>query len=484
LFNLLNLIAPLLNSITRLPDLPIIRSSSDYSITRFCQAAVLALLVSACGDRAPGAPSALDAAAESYVRLVLALGERDADSLDTYHGPPAWQFEARARHATLADIRTAATSLADSLTSLTAANAEDEVRRQFLIRQLRASATRIDIVRGARPPFAEEARALFALGQVGQVGQAGRESTAARAELERLMPGRGDLAARYAAFDRRFLIPRDRLRAVLSRAIEGCRAATGEHVSLPPGERVEVEYVADLAWSAFTRYQGRFTSRIRVNTALPLTVDRALDLACHEAYPGHHAIDSLLEARFGSGRVELLVRPLFSPQSLLHEAASSGAADLAFPESARVAFERDELFPLAGLDPSGADGYVRVGRLVDRLHGVQADIARRYLDGQLDFSRASTALELDALMPSADATLKFLNQFRSYAATYTAGRDAFSRYLDAHSTDRGSEHRRLAGAQARTRQASGADEGRWRAYINVVTNAAQIVPPESDEKVR
>jgi len=273
-------------------------------------------------------------------------------------------------------------------------------------------------------------------GRDGQVGQVGSEA-GVRSELERLLPGRGDLAGRYAAFDRQFLISRDRLPTVFSRAIDGCRAATRAHVSLPSAERVDVEYVADLGWSAFTRYQGRFTSRIQVNAALPLTVDRALDLACHEAYPGHHAIDSLLEARFGSRRVELLVRPLFSPQSLLHEAASSVAGELAFPGSARLAFERDELFPLAGLDPADADRYVRIGRLVDRRHGVQADIARRYLDGQLDFSRASAALARDALMPSADATLKFLNQYRTYAATYTAGRDALSQYLDAHGIDGG-----------------------------------------------
>ena len=137
--------------------------------------------MSACGEDRPHtqAPAAaLDAAAESYVRLVLALGERDADSLDTYHGPPAWQAEARTRRATLADVQSAAASLAESLTPLTAAPAEDEIRRLFLIRQLRAVVTRIDIVRGARPPFAEEARALFGLegqeGQVGQVGQAGQ----------------------------------------------------------------------------------------------------------------------------------------------------------------------------------------------------------------------------------------------------------------------------------------------------------------------
>jgi hypothetical protein len=274
-----------------------------------------------------------------------------------------------------------------------------------------------------------------------------------------LLPGPGDLSTRYAAFDRRFLIPRDRLAAVVSRAIEGCRAATREHVTLPPGERVEIEYLPDLAWSAYTRYQGRATSRIQINAAPPLTVDRALDLACHEAYPGHHTIDSLLDARFGGRRIEFAVRPLFSPQSLLHEAAASLAVEMAFPGPARLAFERDELFPLAGLASSDAEPYVRVGRLVDRLHGVQARIARHYLDGELDFPRASAALERDALMPSADAILKFLNRFRSYGATYTIGRDALTRYLDAHST-------------------AGDPASRWRAYINVVTDPEQVVPSD------
>jgi hypothetical protein len=432
------------------------RSVRSSAGKRVCLSLAIAVGLSACR----GSPTAaLDAAAEFYVRAALALGERDADSLDIYYGPGAWRADAHRRHLPLDDIRAATVPFIASLDERPFDNAEAEARRLFLLRQTRAIVSRIDIVRGARPSFAEEARTLFGLGQDGWNRLDGREGLAGqeRAELERLLPGPGDLSARYAAFDGRFLIPRNRLPAVLARAVEGCRAATREHVTLPPGERVDVEYVPDLAWSAYTRYQGHATSRIQINAALPLTVDRALDLACHEAYPGHHTIDSLLDARFGGRRVEFSVRPLFSPQSLLHEAAAALAVEMAFPGPARLAFEHDTLFPLAGVAPSDADLYVRVGRLVDQLHGVQARIARQYLDGELDFPRASAALERDALMPSADATLKFLNRFRSYGATYTIGRDALSRYLDAHS-------------------AAGDPASRWRAYMNVVTDAAQIVP--------
>jgi len=433
------------------------RSVRSSAGKRIYLSLAIAVGLSACR----GSPTAaLDAAAEFYVRAALALGERDADSLDIYYGPGAWRADARARHLPLDDIRAATVPFIASLDERPFDNADADARRLFLLRQTRAIVSRIDIVRGARPSFAEEVRTLFGLDRWnrldGQKGLDGQE----RAELERLLPGPGDLSARYAAFDRRFLIPRERLPAVLLRAIEGCRAATREHVTLPAGEGVDVDFVPDLAWSAYTRYQGHATSRIQINQALPLTVDRVLDLACHEAYPGHHTIDSLLDARFGGKRIEFAIRPLFSPQSLLHEAAASLAVEVAFPGPARLAFERDTLFPLAGLAPSDAEPYVRIGRLVDHLNGVQARIARQYLDGELDFPRASAVLERDALMPSADVTLKFLNRFRSYGSTYTIGRDALSRYLDAHST-------------------ASDPASRWRVYINVVTDPVQVVPSEA-----
>jgi hypothetical protein len=449
------------------------RDSATRSVRSSKGKRVCLTLAIACLSACRGSPTAsLDAAAEFYVRAALALGERDTDSLDMYYGPGTWQADARTRHLPLDGIRAATVPFVASLDQQPFDNAEAEARRLFLLGQTRAIVSRIDIVRGARPSFSEEVRTLFGWnGRDRQDGPAfaadaatARQAETAqelsvRSELERLLPGPGDLSARYATFDRKFLISRERLPAVLSRAIEGCRAATAEHVTLPPGERIDVAYVPDFAWSAYTRYQGRATSRILINETLPLTVDRALDLACHEAYPGHHTIDSVLDARFAGRRVEFVVRPLFSPQSLLHEAAASLGAEMAFPGPARLAFERDALFPLAGLTPSDAEPYVRVERLVDQLHGVQSRIARQYLDGELDFARASAALERDALIPSADATLKFLNRFRSYGATYTIGRDALSRYLDAHST-------------------AGDPASRWRAYMNVATEAAQMLPSD------
>src|SRR5262245_44959582 len=228
---------------------------------RVCLTLAIAVCLSACR----GSPTAsLDAAAEFYVRAALAVGERDADSLDIYYGPGTWQADARVRHLPLDGIRAATVPFIASLDQQPFDNAEAEARRLFLLRQTRAIVSRVDIVRGARPSFSEEARTLFGWdGRDGQERQdeqnrpaftaaaaAARSASAAyaattrqalttqelavRSELERLLPGPGDLSARYASFDRRFLISRERLPAVLSRAIVGCRAATGEHIALPP----------------------------------------------------------------------------------------------------------------------------------------------------------------------------------------------------------------------------------------------------------
>lgn len=405
----------------------------------------------ACSRRARHASQSIDAAAESYVRIVLALAERDEDSLDSYHGPRSWQDDARARHATIESVRSDASGLREALSARGAGDGrDDEIRRAFLIRQLDAVVARIDILQGKRPAFAAEARALFGLSVDDRAHAAadGSPSVAAvRAELNRLLPGRGELAARYAAFDARYRVARVLLPQFVSRALAACRSATAAHVPLPDGERIEIAYVPQLAWSAFTRYQGSLVSRIEINPALGLTVDRVVDLACHEGYPGHHTISALVDARFGGRRAELLVQPLYSPQSLLHEAAASMAPSLVLDEEQRMDLER-ELFTLAGFDPADVPRYVRVARLVDRLRGVEANITQRYLDGDLDFARASAALEREALMPSAYSTLQFINRFRTYAATYTIGRDRLESVVD--------------------RQ--------WAAYVKAVTDPAQQLP--------
>jgi hypothetical protein len=425
------------------------------AFVRLAAAVCAVAVVYGCGEKpAAPAPIDVDAVGVAYVRLVLALGERDPDSLDSYSGPAAWRADAHAQYRPLGDVQRDAQELIARIAATLKGSRYSGSRIDFLERQLRALVARIDILGGMRRPFAEESRLLFDVDPPPPPDRARVE--AARAELERIVPGRGDLTRRIAAFQRRFLVAPERLGAVFSRALAECRAVTRHHIRLPDDERVDVEYVADLPWTALTRYLGGHRSRITVNGSAGFTVDDVLQLACHEGYPGHHVINVLVDDALvqGAHRVELSVEPLFSPQALLSEGAASISPRLAFADEERLGFERATLFGLASIDPRGAETAIEMQRLLATLDGVRADIAGRYVDGVLEFARAAAALEHDALMPYPDPLLKFLNEFRSYAVTYARGPELAAAYLDTHAPS----------AQA---------EARWLAYVQLVTIPGQ-----------
>lgn len=371
------------------------------------------LLAVACG------PPTFEGKVRAYLRLAVALGERDPDSIDFYYGPPEWVSGVRKNPPRLEEIRRSALEIAREL------EPDSRLRSQRLARQFGAIAARADELLGVRKSFDERTSQYFGL------TIAGESLIDHREEIGALLPGHGSLAQRYAKFDQQFLVPPDRLPAVMARAIQGCRDQTLRHLRLPAGEAVRVEYVHNKPWSGFSRYQGNFQSVVSVNVDLPLTVDRALQVACHEAYPGHHVENVLHDLQFVRDNhwMEWTVQPSFSPPSLVSESLATFAVHIAFPAAERIRFERDALFPLAGLDPHGAEKYDRVERLVDDLQSAEPAIARDFVDGKLEWARAADALEQQVLMTHPEETLKYLNEYRSYMVTYTIGSELVARQV-------------------------------------------------------
>jgi hypothetical protein len=210
-------------------------------------------------------------------------------------------------------------------------------------------------------------------------------------------------------------------------ALDACRARTLQHIELPAGEKFTLEYVKDKPWSGYNWYQGNFTSLIQVNTDLPMGIERALDLACHEGYPGHHTYNVLLEKNLvrDRGWVEYSVYPLNSPQSLIAEGSGNYGLVLAFPGEERMKFHRDVLFPLAGFDPAEAPRYERFLELMARLSYTRSEMPRRYLDGALTREQAAAWLVRYGLSTPqrAEQSLKFAERYRSYVINYTLGQD-------------------------------------------------------------
>ncbi len=393
--------------------------------------------------RAPIPTAATDnAAAESYVRLVLALGQHDAAFVDAYYGPAEWRNEAEREKLSLFDINKRAAVLEVDLRRLApvATSAPDAelvtLRRQYLARQLNALRTRTAMLQGRKLPFDEESRELY------DAVAPHNDEASFQAMIDEVAPrlgGSGELAPRYAAFREAFVVPPARLDAVFQAAIVECRRRTQANLALPPGERFTVAYVKDKPWSAYNWYQGGFASLIEVNTDLPVYIDRAIDLACHEGYPGHHVYNALLEQQLVQQRgwVEFSVYPLFSPQSLIAEGTANYGIQVAFSDAERRRFERETLFPLAGLDPARVDEYYDVLALTRRLSYAGNEAARGYLDGRIDGTRAADWLVRYALNTPGQAAqrVKFFDAYRSYVINYNLGEDMVKTYVERRAGD-------------------------------------------------
>ena len=374
-------------------------------------------------------------AAQRYVKLVLAMGEHDADYVDAYYGPPEWREEVRATRPTLDFIHDAAVVLREQLAAIARpGDPLEALRHDYLGRQTDALIARAEMLRGRRFTFDEESRALYdAVAPTHDEDYFRALNTAIEAEL----PGDGALIDRIEAFRMDFVIPREKLDAVFGAAIDICRAKTADHMGLPIGESFTVEYVNDKSWSGYNWYKGGFTSLIQVNTDLPIFIDRAIDLACHEGYPGHHVYNALLEKTLvrDRGWPEFSVYALFSAQSLIAEGSANYGIDVAFPANERVEMEKETLFPIAGLDPSRAEQYYRVHELAARTSYAGNEAARRYLDGAIDAEQAADWLTTYALMAPARASqrVKFIEQYRAYVINYNLGKDLVRNYVERRS---------------------------------------------------
>jgi len=372
--------------------------------------------------------------AEQYVKLVLAVGQHDADYVDAFFGPDEWKSDAERQKRSLAQIDADAARLLTQIPDLSPDEVRDPLvvlRRDYLRRQLAAIRARVRMLQGAKLSFDEESDALY-----DAVAPTHPESyfQATLDELARLLPGDGRLVDRFDAYRRKFVIPPDRLARVFDRAIAECRKRTLPHVRLPDSESFTIEYVTNKPWSGYNWYKGRYRSLIQVNVDLPIYIDRAIDLACHEGYPGHHVYNALLEQRLvrDRGWIEFSVYALFSPQSLIAEGTANYGIEVAFPGDERTAFEREVLYPEAGLDVSQAATYNRIQALADKLAYAGNEAARRYLNGEIDRAGASAWLSRYAMTSPARAEqrTRFFDTYRSYVINYNLGKDLVKQFVE------------------------------------------------------
>lgn len=375
--------------------------------------------------------------AEDYVKLVLNIGQYDPDFVDAYYGPKEWRENLKTRlsfdSTAYKELSTKVDTLLNNLESLADYKATEleTLRYRYLYKQLLACKTKIFMLNGILLPFDEETKALYDASAPVHDNEYFQKTID---ELDKILPGKGDVAKRLNDFKMKFVIPTDKLKSVFDAAIKECRARTLKHIKLPESESFTVEYVKDKPWGAYNWYKGNFYSVIQVNTDLPIFIDRAVDLAAHEGYPGHHVYNTLLEANLVKERnwKEFTVYALFSPQSLIAEGTANFGIKVAFPGDERIKFEKEVLFPLAGLNPDDADLYYKVIELQSNFSYSGNEAARNYLDGKWTREQTVNWLQKYALRTkeSADKYVSFIEKYRSYVINYNLGMDIVKNYID------------------------------------------------------
>lgn len=412
----------------------------------FLSLVLLSMLLASCGDSNNSIDeleSKMNKTAEAYVKLILQIGLFDPAYVDAYYGPEEWlpedDYDETKKDSVLNSIDSKINILLDDLDNLVGYSATDllTLRYRYLYKQLLAAKAKVFMLRGGEFSFDAEAKNLY------DADPPEYDSLYFQnilGKIDSILPGEGNLYNRLIAFREKFIIPENKLDTVFRTAIAECRKLTRQHIQLPKEENFEVEYVKNKPWGAYNWYKGNGFSLIQVNTDLPIYIDRAIDLAAHEGYPGHHVYNLLLENKLvkEKGWVEYSVYPLYSPQSLIAEGTANFGIQMIFPEDSRLEYEKNILFPLAGLDPSFADEYYAITGLLDRLSYSVNEAARNYLNGRWNREQTVQWLKKYALESDerAEKTMSFIETYRSYVINYNLGKDLVKEYIGRKSMNR------------------------------------------------
>lgn len=390
-----------------------------------------------------------------YVTLGLTIGQYDPDFVDAYYGPDSLRpAEAKDTADFPKDSLTLRiTELKSRVTDLLTNTKNDTIRHraEWLGSQLMAFERRVKIVAGERDAFDTESRDLF--DAVAPIYNE-KHFQDLIAQMDGILPGKGALPDRFQKLAARFLIPKDKIDTVFQVAIAEARRRTLQHYTLPAGENFKLEYVTDKPWSGYNWYKGNYQSVIQINISQPIFIQRAIDLACHEGYPGHHVFNVLLEKNvyYDQGSQEISLYPLFSPQSLIAEGSANYGISIAFPGDSQEQYCKQILMPLANIDTTGAHLYFEALKIGSALNYARNEVARGLINKSMNNKDALRWLTDYCLLTEKGATdyLRFIKKYGSYVINYNYGQDLVKNYIE---------------------KTSGQDqEKRWKAFEKLLSN--------------
>ena len=381
----------------------------------------------------------LDPVSAEYVALAFGIERLVPGFVDAYVGPPALQEAALSGPLPEpADLLARAQRLAVRV----AEAAIEETRVGYLSAQLQGMIATCRRLAGERLGYADEVRRCFDV-EAERTPEATFE--AALAALDDLLPGRGPVGERLAAWRRRYEIAPGTAQAVIAAIVPEIRERTLALTKLPVGEAVEFRLVSDRPWGGYNWYLGDARSRVEVNTDLPLRANALVGLLCHEAYPGHHTEHGLKEQLLyrERGYGEHAIFLINTPECVVSEGVATLAEGAIFPEDDLPRFQAERVLPAAGLaalaPEAGRDA--AVARAQRALRGVAGNAALLLHEDGAGPEEVVAYLMRHGLKtePEARQRLRFLTDplWRPYVFTYHVGHDLLGAWLDGAADEAG-----------------------------------------------
>jgi hypothetical protein len=257
-------------------------------------------------------------------------------------------------------------------------------------------------------------------------------------ELDRLLPGNGDLRDRMRAWNERFTIAAERLPGLLDWLVERLREATAAVYPLPEGESLRVGVVTGQPWTAYNWYDGGRRSRVDVNTDLPVRLGGLVETMSHETFPGHHLEHAWKEARLvdEQGRVESTVLLLNTPESYISEGLAELGRRFVLDDDLQVELLTGA-YSRAGVDGAEEEARVQIGinASLRRIRGAGGDAALRLHAAGESKAAVRQFLEEEALQEPERAakTIEFISHpmWRTYVFSYAGGEKLLARWCEA-----------------------------------------------------
>lgn len=314
----------------------------------------------------------LDEVAKEYVSLMLSKIEHDPWDIYGYLDKPAGKRETpidrnvtvylytpmpKTKVRSIKEIHENASKLQETLyRQITAEKIEKNHRADFLMTHVRSLQIRTAMLLGEKFNFDSMTKGLYDI--IAPEYDYTKFDEMLK-ELDDVLPGKGLLADRLQDFKNRIRVKPNKLPGTMIAAAEEFHKISIENMNICRESAPKLSFYGfgshredlELDGYVYNWDLDKIDWEIVFSLDYPFLVDDIINFGCHELEPGHLTFIGLrTKAAYEKNFPELAVISQYSPSSAFIEGGARMAIDLCLPGEKIVDFERELLFPLAGID--------------------------------------------------------------------------------------------------------------------------------------